>query len=199
MSFLSADAARALSRLAELDAEGPQVAPLQRLRGIRSLVTALEADPAALAAAREAVDAGATWDEVADAAGLSPSAAKYRWAGDDDAIAERQEASRRRKRDRPSSVPSDLPGESVAEAAKRLGVTAQAIYQRVNRGQLEARTIELPDGRRYKRVFTAADDADPTSPVEPSPVEPAGPVEPASPIEPTSPVDTTSLFRAPED
>ena len=101
---------------------------------------------AALAAARAAVDAGATWDEVADAAGLSPSAAKYRWAGDDDAIAERQEASRRRKRDRPSSVPTDLPGESVAEAAKRLGVTAQAIYQRVNRGQLEARTIELPDG-----------------------------------------------------
>ncbi len=96
------------------------------------------------------------WDEVADAAGLSPSAAKYRWAGDDDAIAERQEASRRRKRDRPSSVPTDLPGESVAEAAKRLGVTAQAIYQRVNRGQLEARTVELPDGREYKRVFVAA-------------------------------------------
>ena len=95
--------------------------------------------------------------------GLSPSAAKYRWAGDDDAIAERQEASRRRKRDRPSSVPTDLPGESVAEAAKRLGVTAQAIYQRVNRGQLEARTIELPDGRRYKRVFAAADEADPTA------------------------------------
>ena len=188
MSFLSADAARALSRLAELEAEGPEVTPLERLRGIRSLVTALEADPAALAAARQAVGAGATWDEVADAAGLSPSAAKYRWAGDDDAIAERQDASRRRKRDRPSSVPTDLPGESVAEAAKRLGVTAQAIYQRVNRGQLEARTIELPDGRRYKRVFAAADEADPTAA--------AGPTAAA---DPTRPVDTTALFRAPED
>ncbi|RZS65651.1 hypothetical protein EV187_1351 [Agromyces ramosus] len=195
MTFLSADAARALSRLVELEAEGPEVAPLERLRGIRSLVTALEADPASLAAARAAVEAGATWDEVADAAGLSPAAAKYRWAGDDDAIAERQEASRRRKRDRPSSVPTDLPGESVAEAAKRLGVTAQAIYQRVNRGQLEARTIELPDGRRYKRVFTAAAD-DQTAPVEPA----TAPVEPASPpVEPASPVDTAALFRAPED
>ena len=140
----------------------PDAAPLERLRGIRSLVAALEADPAALAAVRAALDAGATWDEVADAAGLSPSAAKYRWAGDDDAIAERQEASRRRKEDRPSSVPTDLPGESVAEAAKRLGVTAQAIYQRVNRGQLEARTVELPDGRKYKRVFVPADEPEPT-------------------------------------
>ena len=153
MPFLSAESAAALARLAELQAGSAEAAPLERLRGIRSLVSALEADPAALAAVRAALDAGATWDEVADAAGLSPSAAKYRWAGDDDAIAERQEASRRRKKDRPSSVPTDLPGESVAEAAKRLGVTAQAIYQRVNRGQLEARTVELPDGRKYKRVF----------------------------------------------
>jgi hypothetical protein len=189
VSFLSADAALALSRLAELEAEGSDVAPLERLRGIRSLVTALEADPAALSAAREAVDAGATWDEVADTARLSPSAAKYRWAGDDAAIAERQEASRRRKRDRPSTAATDLPGESVAEAAKRLGVTAQAIYQRVNRGQLEARTIELPDGRRYKRVFAAADDADPTTAATAA----AGAADPANPV------DTTTLFRAPED
>jgi hypothetical protein len=158
--FLSADAALALSRLVELEAEGSEVAPLERLRGIRSLVIALEADRAALAAVREALDAGATWDEVADAAGLSPSAAKYRWAGDDDAIATRQEASRKRKRDRPSSVPTQLPGESVSEAASRLGVTPQAIYQRVSRGLLEARTVELPDGRKYKRVFLAEDATD---------------------------------------
>ncbi|HET8778884.1 MAG TPA: hypothetical protein VF000_11545 [Agromyces sp.] len=153
MGFLSADSARELARLAALEQGETGAAPLERLRGIRSLVTALEADPAALAAVREALGAGTTWDEIADAASLSPSAAKYRWAGDDEAIAARQEASRRRKRDRPSSAPTDLPGESVSEAAKRLGVTAQAIYQRVNRGQLEARTVELPDGRRYKRVF----------------------------------------------
>ena len=163
MPFLSAESAAALARLVELQAGPAEAAPLERLRGIRSLVTALEADPAALAAVRAALDAGTTWDEVADAAGLSPSAAKYRWAGDDDAIAERQEASRRRKKDRPSSVPTDLPGESVAEAAKRLGVTAQAIYQRVNRGQLEARTVELPDGRKYKRVFVPAAEPSPST------------------------------------
>lgn len=155
MPFLSADAANALANLARLDAGDSDAAPLERLRGIRELVTALDADPAALAAVREALAAGTTWDEVADAAGLSPSAAKYRWAGDDDAIADRQEASRKRKRERPSSVPTDLPGLSVSEAAKRLGVTPQAIYQRVNRGLLEATTVELPDGRRYKRVFPA--------------------------------------------
>lgn len=153
MPFLSADAANALARLVLLEAGEEDAAPLERLGGIRALVIALDAEPAALAAVREALDAGATWDEVADAAGLSPSAAKYRWAGDDDAIGQRQEASRKRKRERPSSVPTDLPGLSVSEAAKRLGVTPQAIYQRVNRGLLEATTVELPDGRRYKRVL----------------------------------------------
>ena len=157
MGFLSAVAAKALAELMALDADGTTGAtdatPLDRLRGIRSLVIALEADPASLAAVRDAVDAGATWDDVADAAGLSPSAAKYRWSGDDEAIAARHEASRKRKRERPSSVPTDLPGLSVSEAARRIGVTPQAIYQRINRGLLEARTVELPDGRTYKRVF----------------------------------------------
>ena len=160
MPFLSADAARALEGLVTLAAGASDAAPLERLRGIRALVVALEADPAALRAVREALAEGATWDDVADAAGLSPSAAKYRWAGDDTAIATRQEASRKRKRDRPSSAPNELPGESVSEAARRLGVTPQAIYQRVSRGLLEARTVELPDGRKYKRVFLAEDAAD---------------------------------------
>jgi hypothetical protein len=153
MGFLSADAARALAELLGLEQSTTDAAPLARLRGIRSLVTALEADPAQLAAVRAALDAGATWEQIADAAGLSASAAKYRWAGDDAEIAARQEASRERKRDRPSSVPTDLPGLSVSEAAARLGVTPQAIYQRVTRGQIEAQTVQLPDGRSYKRVF----------------------------------------------
>jgi transposase-like protein len=153
MPFLSAETAAALERLVRLEGADTAADPIDRLRGIRSLAVALEAEAATLRAVREALDAGATWDEVADASGLSPSAAKYRWAGDDDAIAVRQEASRQRKRDRPSTAPTDLPGLSVAEAAKRLGVTPQAIYQRVTRGQLEARTVELPDGRTYKRVF----------------------------------------------
>ncbi|GAA1503483.1 hypothetical protein BJ978_003176 [Agromyces terreus] len=154
MAFLSGDSAAALAALAALET-GDGVPPLDRLRGIRSLLTALETDPAMLAAARDALEAGSSWEQIADAAGLSPSAAKYRWAGADDEIAERQEASRRRKRERPSSVPTDLPGESVAEAAKRLGVTPQAIYQRVTRGLVEARTVTLADGRSYKRVFIA--------------------------------------------
>lgn len=153
MGFLSADAARALAGLVSLEHDESEAAPLARLRGIRTLVAALEADPAQLAAVRAALDAGATWDDIADAAGLSASAAKYRWAGDDAEIAARQEASRKRKRDRPSSVPTDLPGLSVSEAAARLGVTPQAIYQRVTRGLLVAQTVQLPDGRSYKRVF----------------------------------------------
>lgn len=153
MGFLSPESAAALARLAAMDAGEADASPLERLGAIRALVAALEADPAVLSSAREALDGGVGWDELAAAAGLSPSAAKYRWAGDDAAIAERQEASRRRKRERPSSRPVDLPGLSVAEAAAKLGVTPQAIYQRVTRGQLEAQTVELPDGRTYKRVF----------------------------------------------
>jgi transposase-like protein len=162
VAFLSGESAGALARLAELESAASgdaDATPLERLRGIRALAAALEADPAALVAVREALDGGATWDDVAEAAGLSTSAAKYRWAGDDDTIAQRQEASRRRKRDRPSSAPTDLPGLSVSDAAKRLGVTPQAIYQRVNRGLLEATTVELPDGRTYKRVFLVEDAA----------------------------------------
>ena len=41
----------------------------------------------------------------------------------------------------------------MADAAKKLGVTAQAIYLQVSRGKLRAESVELPDGRRYKRVF----------------------------------------------
>jgi transposase-like protein len=162
VAFLSGESAGALARLAELESAASgdaDATPLERLRGIRALAAALEADPAALVAVREALDGGATWDDVAEAAGLSTSAAKYRWAGDDDTIAQRQEASRRRKRDRPSTAPTDLPGLSVSDAAKRLGVTPQAIYQRVNRGLLEATTVELPDGRTYKRVFLVEDAA----------------------------------------
>lgn len=175
MSFLSAETARALAELVALDAlaggsdahgDEADASPLERLRGIRSLVAALEADPAVLAAVREAHAGGAAWETIAEAAGLSPSAAKHRWAGDDETIEARREASRKRKRDRPSSAPTELPGLSVAEAAARYGVTAQAIYQRVTRGILRAETVELPDGRKYKRVFpdeptAAVGDADP--------------------------------------
>ncbi|MCD1572781.1 hypothetical protein [Agromyces mediolanus] len=157
MGFLDGETRAALDALAALDADGDAPAVLDRVRAVRRLLRALEAEPAVLAAVREARDGGAGWAEVAAAAGLSEGAAKQRWAGDDAAIAERREASRRRKRERPSSRPSELPGLSVAEAAAKLGVTAQAIYLRVSRGQLASRTVELPDGRKYKRVFPDGD------------------------------------------
>jgi hypothetical protein len=140
-----------LARLSALDAD-PASDPLDRVRAIRLLVRELEAEPATLAAVRDAVAAGAGWPEVADAAGLKPTAAKWRWQGTDEEIAARLDAGRKRSA-RPSSVPTDLPGLSVAEAAARLGVTAQAVYLQVSRGKLTSRTVELPDGRSYKRVF----------------------------------------------
>ncbi|WP_204742211.1 hypothetical protein [Glaciihabitans arcticus] len=126
--------------------------PLDRLRGIRSLIAALEADAASLTAVRAALDGGATWDHVASAANLSATAAKWRWQGSDAEIAARLDAGRKRAA-RPSSKPTDLPGLSVAEAAKQLGVSVQAVYLRVSRGTLRAETVTLDDGRSFKRVF----------------------------------------------
>ena len=146
MSYLdpaSQDAIAALENAAD---------PLDRLAGIRHLIAALENDPATLTAVREAQDAGAGWDEIARSAGLTPAAAKWRWQGTDAEIAARHEAGRKRSA-RPSSRPSDLPGLSVADAAKQLEISVQGVYQRITRGQLRAETITLGDGRSYKRVF----------------------------------------------
>ncbi|TFB50335.1 hypothetical protein [Cryobacterium tagatosivorans] len=164
-TFLSPTTSAALARLVQLDVQlDAQVdaqldadadtgsAPLERLRAIRTLLDALETDPATLAGVRAALEGGSTWEEVANAAGLKPAAAKWRWQGTDEEIAARQEAGRKRSA-RPSSVPTDLPGLSVAEAAAQLGITPQAVYLQVSRGKLASRTVELPDGRSYKRVF----------------------------------------------
>ncbi|TFD68027.1 hypothetical protein [Cryobacterium ruanii] len=152
-SFLSPTTIAALQLLLTLqaDAGGP---PLERLRGIRSLQAALEQDPATLAAVRDAVAAKNSWDEIAAATGLKAPAAKWRWGGTDGEISARLEAGRKRSV-RPSSVPTDLPGLSVVEAAAARGVSAQAIYLQVRRGNLISRTVTLPDGRSYKRVFPA--------------------------------------------
>jgi hypothetical protein len=156
-NFLSPTTAAALARLAGLDADG-EASPIERLRGIRRLAAALETDAATLAGVRAALADGASWEEIADAAGLKPAAAKWRWQGTDEEIAARQQAGRKRAA-RPSSVPTGLPGLSVAEAAAKLGVTAQAVYLQVSRGKLPSRTVELDDGRSYKRVFLEGDDA----------------------------------------
>jgi hypothetical protein len=150
--FLANSARAALTRLIDADRADATPDPLERLRAIRSLIAALEQDPAALDAVRDALAAGAGWDQIAEASGLKSAAAKWRWQGSDAEIESRHEAGRKRSA-RPSSVPTDLPGLSVAEAARRLGVSAQAIYLRVSRGTLAASTVQLPDGRSYKRVF----------------------------------------------
>jgi hypothetical protein len=129
--------------------------PLDRVRAIRALSAALDDEPALLASVRSALDGGTTWDEIADAASLGTAAAKWRWQGTDADIEERHAAGRKRAA-RPSSRPTDLPGMSVADAARSLGVSVQAVYLRVSRGQLRAETITLDDGRSYKRVFPDA-------------------------------------------
>ena len=149
--FLATATSAALTRLAEDDADN-ESAPIERLRAIRQLLVELETDAAILTSVREALAKGATWEDLADAAGLKPAAAKWRWNGTDEEITARQDAGRKRSV-RPSSVPTDLPGLSVAEAATQLGVTPQAIYLQVSRGKLASQTIELADGRTYKRVF----------------------------------------------
>ncbi|ASD22294.1 hypothetical protein B7495_09495 [Cryobacterium sp. LW097] len=153
--FLSAETAAALARLTELDANAA-APPLERMRAIRAVLHHLDADPAALASVRDALSDGAGWPEIADAAGLKPTAAKWRWQGTDSDIAARLDAGRKRSA-RPSSVPTDLPGHSVAEAAGLLGVSVQAVYLQVSRGKLASRTVELADGRSYKRVILPGD------------------------------------------
>lgn len=151
MRFLRPETRAAIELLLAAD-DAAATAPLERVRGIRSLSALLESEPALLASVRAAKRDHESWDAIADAAGLKPAAAKWRWQGNDDEIAERHEHGRKRAA-RPSSVPTDLPGMSVADAATKLGVSAQAIYLQVTRGTLRAETVTLDDGRSYKRVF----------------------------------------------
>lgn len=152
MAFLRDDTRSLLRQLLDADTAATPPEAGERLRGIRQLQAALDTEPAVLDAVREALAAGTGWDEIADSAGLKPAAAKWRWQGSDAEIAARHAAGRKRS-ERPSSKPRELPGLSVADAAKKLGVSPQAVYLRVTRGQLRAETVTLPDGRSYKRVF----------------------------------------------
>lgn len=145
-SDLSSESGHALELLARASE------PLDRLHALRLLAIALDRDPAVLRNVRAAFDAGASWELIADAAGLGLAAAKWRWQGTDEQIAARLAAGRKRSA-RPSSVPTELPGQSVADAARALGLTAQAVYLRISRGTLEATTVTLDDGRSYKRVL----------------------------------------------
>ncbi len=152
MPYLSNLSRESLNRVKQGDESHSLPAPLDRVAGIRGLISELERDEATLEAVREALSAGSTWEQIGAAAGLKPAAAKWRWQGSDGEISERHESGRKRSA-RPSSVPTDLPGMSVADAAKMLGVSAQAIYLRMTRGTLRGETVDLPDGRSYRRVF----------------------------------------------
>lgn len=164
MVYLSSETRAAVERLLAGDSSGPAPDPLERLASIRAVVAALEAEPAVVGAVRDALSADRSWDEISAAAGLKSAAAKWRWQGSDEEIEQRQEAGRKRSA-RPSSVPTDLPGLSVADAARSLGVTPQAVYLKISRGGLRAETVTVADGRSYKRVFlevppaSATDDA----------------------------------------
>ena len=151
MTFLRPETRSALELLLASD-DAAATSPLDRVRGIRSLSALLDDEPALLTSVRAAKRDHESWDAIADAAGLKPAAAKWRWQGNDAEIAERHEQGRKRAA-RPSSVPTDLPGMSVADAAAKIGVSAQAIYLQVSRGTLRAETVTLDDGRSYKRVF----------------------------------------------
>lgn len=151
--YLAESTRAALERVLASDRSEQASDALGRLGGIRSLITELENDPATLESVRDALAGGASWEQIAEAASLKPAAAKWRWQGSDDEIAARHEAGRKRAA-RPSSAPTDLPGMSVADAATKLGVSAQAIYLRVSRGTMRSETVTLPDGRSYKRVFS---------------------------------------------
>lgn len=152
MPFLSEPSREALGRLASDESRDAVPTPLNRVASIRSLALSLDRDAAVISAIREALAGGASWDAIAEAAQLKPAAAKWRWQGTDAEITARHAAGRQRSA-RPSSVPTELPGVSVAEAARALGVTAQAIYLQVTRGKLRSETVVLEDGRKYKRVF----------------------------------------------
>jgi DNA invertase Pin-like site-specific DNA recombinase len=158
MPYLSELSREALRRVKLGDESEILPEPLERLAGLRDLVSELEQDEAVRASVREALAAGSTWEQIATAAGLKSAAAKWRWQGSDDEIFERHESGRKRSA-RPSSIPTDLPGMSVADAAKKLGVSAQAVYLRLTRGTLHGETVDLPDGRSYRRVFVEDSDS----------------------------------------
>ena len=146
MTSLSSESEHALGLLSQA------TEPLDRLHALRLLAVAIDRDPAILCNVRAALDVGVGWEQIASAAGLGLAAAKWRWQGTDEQIAARLVAGRKRSA-RPSSIPTGLPGQSVVEAARTLGVTAQAVYLRISRGTLEATTVTLDDGRSYKRVL----------------------------------------------
>ncbi|TFD67980.1 helix-turn-helix transcriptional regulator [Cryobacterium ruanii] len=96
------------------------------------------------------VGRGLTWEQIAKLAGLeSAGEAQGRWSPKQAAEVSRQSRARRNsettkkpgartaKKTRPGFKPADLPGVSVPDAARILGVSTSTIYARVARGELD--------------------------------------------------------------
>ena len=83
---------------------------------------------------------GLSWAEVAKAAGLrTGNQARMRA---ERAMSDAEIAPSRRRAGAPASRPAP-PGISVAEAAERLGVAQSTVYERVDRGEINATTDAL--------------------------------------------------------
>jgi hypothetical protein len=111
---------------------------------LADFAAALEAQKAAqeqaMQKARDARASGATWSEIATAAGLSSaSGAEHRYSDAPGVKADK-------KRSRPSTASAEpLEGESVGEWAKAHGLSRAAVYKRVKAGNITF--IVTPSGK----------------------------------------------------
>lgn len=128
---------------------------LAALRKVREQQDAVRAkladlDVVELEAAHAAKAAGASWRELALAAGLGGlTAAQRRYAPA--SISERRESVAASKVPGAKAAPDNLPGVSLAEAAKRLGITESQVRTRADRGEVKTVTATYR-GREVRRV-----------------------------------------------
>lgn len=127
----------------------PALEALARLRAIRAEQSALE--EAELEAAHEARAGGASWRDLAVAAGLGAgTSAQRRYAPA--SIEERREASRTSKTPVAERQVYDLPGVSLAETMQRLGLTEAQARTQIANGTIPSVEVEYR-GRRIRRAI----------------------------------------------
>lgn len=97
------------------------------------------------AAIRQAVKAGMSWQNVADALGQPLTTVRVRALGRGDEDQRRGQPKTRRKRQRPEGMAN------VRDSAAALGVTRQTVYAKIARGELKSftddtgfRWVQLP-------------------------------------------------------
>lgn len=135
--------------------ERPATAALARLRAVRAEQDVLRAqiaelDVVELEAAHAARDGGASWRDLAVAAGLGAlSSAQRRYAPK--TLDERRVAVAASKVPGVKAEPDNLPGVTLAEAARRLELSEWEVRKRAFRGDL--RTVEaIYRGRKIRRI-----------------------------------------------